>query len=182
MRTEVVQELDPGDARLEIPWRGPRGRALRYLDLKRFPREIARLPECRRQPALAVLLRAINRPGSKLRTAKCDIWTTSRLAEDERLDFELPFKAGGYVDLVFERPEQRKRLNAHLHLAGRLSKGLKTFRARAQMEIVVRRCLFHPQEYWGYALTLFLHAYGETAAAAKQELARVLEVLSSAFE
>jgi hypothetical protein len=182
VRTEIVQELDPGDARLEIPWAGPAGRALRYLDLKRFPREMARLPECRRQPALAGLLRALNRPGSKFRTAKCDVWTTSRLAEDERLDFKLPFKAGCYLDLVLERAALRKRLNAHRRFAERLSQALKSFRARAQMEIVVRRCLFHPGDYWGYALTLFLHAYGETAAKAKREQARALEALRGACE
>ena len=181
MRIEIVRELDPDDPKLEIPWLGPPGRTLRYRDLKRHPREIERLAECRRHTALRAVPRALNRPGAKFRTAKCDVWTTTRLAEDERLDFNLPCKAGSYLDLVFERRAFRQRLNVHLRLAERLSRALKPFRARAQMEIVVRRCLFHPRNYWGYALTLFLHAYGETAAKAKKEQARALEALRGAF-
>lgn len=127
------------------------------------------------------LLRTLNRPGSKFHTAKCDVWTTRRLADDERLDFRLPCKAGAYLDLFFERPAFRRLLKPHLQLAERLVQRLKPFRARAQMEIVVRRCLFHPRDYWGYALTLFLHTYGETGREAKREQARALEVLASAF-
>ena len=181
MRIEIVRELDLDDDQLEIPWTSPSGSALRYVDLKRFPEKIRRLPECRGYPALGALLSKVNAPGSNLRTAKCDVWKTTELAQDERLDFKLPFKTGGYVDLVFERAELRARLGAHLRFGKKLARALRRFPVQGQMEIVVRRCLFHPPEVRGYALTLFVHAYGTSRTEAKAEWGRALAALGDAL-
>jgi hypothetical protein len=47
-------------------------------------------------------------------------------------------------------------------LAEEIERGMKETRLQAQMDIAVRRCLFHAEENWGYYLTLFIHAYGAT--------------------
>ncbi len=180
MRIEILQELDADDARLEIPWASPHPK-LRYWDLKCFPHQIARLPECRKFPPLILLLRKINAPGSNLRSAKCDAWSTTELAEDERLDFKLPFKTASYVDVVFDRGGRPPRLKAHLQFARVVQAKLRTFRVQGQMEIVIRRCLFHPEELWGYALTFFVHAYGSTPGEAKKEWTRALKALAEAL-
>lgn len=190
MRIEIVQELDAGDNKLEIPWprprrkpghprraRQPTGSTPSYVDLKKHPEKTAHLPECRNFPALTALLARINARGSRLQSAKCDVWTTTELAEDERLDFNLPFKTGSYVDVVFDRAKSRKSLAAHAGLAKRVQSHLGGFRVQGQMEIILRRCLFHPKEIWGYALTFFVHAYGWTRAEAKAEWSREIEVL-----
>jgi hypothetical protein len=179
MRVEITSELDPGDSRLEIPWAA--GRARRYRDLKAFPEEIAALPECRAYPPLAALLGRLNAPRSPLRTAKCDVWETTKLARDEWADFRLPSKTGSYVDVVFDAPRLRRQRAPHQRLAEQIVRGLKSFRASAQLDIVLRRCLFHPEEVWGYALTFFLHAYGPTARQARHEWARALPHLGRAL-
>jgi hypothetical protein len=179
MRVEIVHELDPGDSRLEIPWMANRAR--RFRDLKAFPEGIDALPECRAYPPLAGLLRRLNAPRSPLRTAKCDVWETTELSSDEWADFRLPSKTGSYVDVVFDAPRLRLERAPHQRLAEQTARRLQSFRARAQLDIVLRRCLFHPQEVWGYALTFFLHAYGPTARQARSAWSRALRRLAQAL-
>jgi len=181
VRVEVIQELDAGDAALEIPWASSADARLRYVDLKKFPEEIPRLRECRRNGALAALLLGLHSPASPFRTAKCDVWTTTRQSEDERLDFKLPFKAGSYVDLLFDRVKLNSRLEPQLRLGRRLEQLMRPWRLHAQMEIAVRRCLFHPGERWGYYVTIFVHAYGSSRAEAKKEWNRAIGALSRAL-
>ena len=167
MRVDTSQELDSGDATLEIPWEDPSGPEVCYVDLKVHPEAIDRLAECRRHPSLAELLRHINAPESIFRTAKCDVWETTELAEDERLDFGSAYKVGSYVDLLFDKEEMKSDLHAHRQLAERVQEAVKGLRVQAQLELVVRRCLFHPEERWGYYLTIFAHAYGAVPAEAQ---------------
>jgi len=182
VRVEVIQELDPDDPQLEIPWASPAEPRLGYVDLKRFPEEVADLQECRQHPPLAVLVRRINRPESSFRSAKCDVWATTELADDERLDFDMPFKLASYVDLLFDHPELRSDLEQHLKLGERIGQSLRALRVQAQMEIAVRRCLFHPEERWGYYLTIFVHGYGATTAEAEAEWQCALEALGESLE
>jgi hypothetical protein len=177
VRIEVVQELDPGDARLEQPWASPTDPKLRYIDLKKFPEKIDQLEECRAYPALARLLGRINAPGAVLRSAKCDAWTTRDLTEDEQLDFKFPVKVGSYVDVIFDQPEHNTELEPHLRLGEKIGQLLRDLRVQAQSEIAVRRCLFHPEESWGYSSTIFVHAYGSTVAEAKEEWSRAIAAL-----
>jgi hypothetical protein len=181
MRVEVLEELEAGDAKLELPWASPADARLRYFDLKEFPKTIERMKECRAYPALARLLQRLNAPGSVFRTAKCDVWTTTRLSEDERLEFKLPCKVGTYVDLILDRVRLNSRLDPQLQLAQELAQRLARCRVEAQMDIAVRRCWFHPRERWGYYLTLFVHAYGATRREAKQEWSRAIESLGEAL-
>ena len=182
MRVEIVRELDPDDDKLEIPWANPEDPELRYVDLKAHPQAIATLEECRRHSPLAAMLRAINTPRSVLRSAKCDVWTTSDLTDDERLDFDLPQKVGSYVDVVFDRPEFNSDPELQVELGEKLGSALRDARVQAQMEICLRRCLFHPEERWGYYLTIFVHAYGQTQVEAEREWARAMTAVREAWE
>lgn len=181
MRVEIIEELESGDPTLEIPWASTQDPHLRYIDLKLFPEKIESLKECRRYPPLAGLLRKVHGAGSVFRTTKCDVWTTTQLAEDERLDFGMPFKVGSYVDLVFERVRLNSRLQPQLRLGEKLGLFLRPCRVQAQTEVAVRRCLFHPKDRWGYYLTIFLHAYGATRSEAKKEWGRAIDSLGDAL-
>ncbi len=177
MRCEILQELEPDDPKLALPWASPVHANLGYVDLKAVPQEIAELEECRKYPPLARLLEKINAAGSPLRSVKCDAWTSDELAEDERLDFDLPFKMGSYVDAVFDPPEHNFDLVHHLRFGEEVGRLLEGIRLEAACEIVVRRCLFQALGKWGCASTIFLHAYGATPAAARDEWARAVEAL-----
>lgn len=181
MRVEIVKETDPGDDRLEIPWASPEIPHLHYVDLKAHPESIGQLQECGRFPVLADFLREVNSAESLFRTAKCDVWTTTELTEDEWQDFQLPFKMGSYVDLFFDRPEFNSALEPQLRLGEKLCQALARFRAPAQLEVCVRRCLFEPEERWGYYLTVFIHAYGGDPEEAAREWSRTLEALGKAL-
>ena len=181
VRVDLSQEIESGDETLEIPWADPENPQRRYLDLKAQPGLVELLEECREHPALADFLRRINSPNSPFRTAKCDVWATAELSEDERLDFGLPQKVGGYIDLLFECPEFNARLESQLELGRKLERLLASLRAQAQLEIFVRRCLFHPEERWGYYLSLFLHGYGASHEEAESEWSRALGALGEAL-
>ena len=131
---------------------------------------------------LGSLLRAINRPDSLLRSAKCHVWITHDLAEEERWDFDFPVKVASYLDLVLDSPDLNASLAQHLRLAEEIEHGMKGTRLQAQMDIAVRRCLFHAQENWGYYLTLFLHAYGATENEAETTWTLVLLNLREVLE
>lgn len=178
---EIIQELEPDDPSLEIPWASPNNARIRFIDLKKFPKKLEHLEECRKYPPLASLLRQVNAAGSALRTAKCDVWSTTKLAEDERLDFDMRHKIGSYVDLVFDSNRLNSHLESQLQLGKKLEKVLGRCRIQAQIEIAVRRCLFHPKERWGYYLTIFVHAYGATRAQAKKEWGRAVDSLGDAL-
>jgi hypothetical protein len=181
VRIEIVQELEADDDTLEVPWASPADPSLRYWDLKLNPEKVAELAECKEFPALGVCLAKINSPRSKLRTAKCDVWVTSDLAEDERMDFNLPFKVGSYVDVVFDRREFRERLDTYSGLAEKTRGDLSALRVQVQMEIILRRCLFHPEDVWGYSLTFFVHAYGSTGTEAEAEWGRAIQALGESL-
>ena len=181
MRVEINSELESGDPALEIPWASPKQPRLKYVDLKKHPEKIASLPECRNHPPLAQFLHRINSSESAFHTAKCGVWVTAELEEDEGLDFQHPVKVASYVDLVFDRRDYRSRLKPHLRLAKELEKSLAVCRLPAQIDIVLRQCLFHENRKWGYSLTIFVHAYGSTRLQAKEAWGCALGNLGSAL-
>ncbi len=181
MRVETLRELEADDPKLEIPWASTRDPRLRYVDLNQFPEKVDELEECRRYPVLVGLLRKVHRKGCTIRTAKCDVWVTTKLAEEERLDFPVAVKVGSYIDLFFVSSRLNSRLEPHLRLGKKLENYLRPCRVRALAEVAVRRCLFHPKERWGFYLTIFVHAYGSTRAEAKKEWSRAIDRLGDAL-
>ena len=181
MRVEIVQEVDAEDDKLEIPWESPTDSRLRYVDLKSNPGEIGRLEEVAKYPALSGFLRKVNSPPSSFLTAKCDVWETTELTEEERLDFQLPHKVGSYLDVLFERPEFNSSLEHHQQLGEKLKQILSRLRVQAQMDVCVRRCLFRDEDRWGYYLTVFIHGYGATRAEAEEEWTRAIAAAGDAL-
>jgi hypothetical protein len=178
MRVDIRQEIEPGDPVLEIPWADPERPASRYIDVKRHPEGAFELEECRRFPALGQFLYQVNSPVSSFRTAKCDVWATSELELDERLEFAMPCKVGSYVDLMFERADLSSRTETYDRLAQGLAQRLKDQLPQAQLEVVIRRCLFRLEDRWGYYATLFLHAYGNTPQDAEAHWNTAIETLA----
>jgi hypothetical protein len=131
MRVDLRQETEPGDPVLEIPWSDPDRPACRYIDVKRHPEGAIELEECRRYPALGQFLLRVNSPESSFRTAKCDVWATSELELEERLEFAMPCKVGSYVDLMFERADLSSRCEPYKNLAEGLTQRLNTSRWRS---------------------------------------------------
>ncbi|MFB3923747.1 MAG: hypothetical protein ACE145_18640 [Terriglobia bacterium] len=182
MRVDLHQEIDRGDETLEIPWFDPDNPQRRYLDLKAQHGLAAEIEECHERPALANFLRQINSSSSAFRTAKCDVWETTDLTEDERRDFGLPYKVGSYVDLLFDSTASASRVEAHLELGAHLERQLAALRVPAELEIALRRCHFVDGDRWVYYLTLFLHGYGSSHEGALAGWGRALEALGSALK
>jgi hypothetical protein len=180
MRVEITEETDPCDSTLEIPWSDPADPGRHYIDLKGNPSAADNLEECKRYPALGRLLRQANAMHSPFGTAKCDVWATEELTEEERA-FHLPHKVGSYVDLLFMRAELNASLETNLRLAQSITVHLRSVRLSADLEICARRCLFLREERWGYYLTVFTHAYGATPQTAEQEWTLATEALAKAL-
>ena len=181
MRVDLNQELNPGDDTLEIPWSDPANPQRRYVDLKAQPELVEFVEECREHPALADFLRQVNSSRSPFRTAKCDVWATTDLAEEECRDFDLPQKVGSYVDLLFDSAPSSSRLETQLELGAHLECRLAGLHVQAQLEICVRRCWFQDGDRWGYYLTLFLHGYGSSHEEAVREWGRALAGVQKAL-
>jgi hypothetical protein len=81
---------------------------------------------------------------------------------------------------LFDDPDLTSQLEAHLEVGKRLGEHLGELRLQAQMEICLRRCLFHPEERWGYYVTLFVHAYGATPQEAEEEWNRAMDAAGDA--
>ena len=180
MRVDITQETDPDDSTLEIPWSDPADPGRRYIDLTENPSAADNLEECRHYPALGGLLRQANAAHSPFGTAKCDVWATEELTEEER-DFSLPHKVASYVDLFIHDPELSASMETTLRLAQNIAAYLKSVRLSAEVEICARRCLFHREERWGYYLTVFTHAYGATPQTAEQGWNLAMEALAEAL-
>jgi hypothetical protein len=180
MRVEITQETDPDDSTLEVPWSDPSDPGHCYIDLKGNPSAADSLEECKRYSALGGLLRQANAVHSPFVTAKCDVWATEELTEEER-DFHLPHKVGSYVDLLIDGPELNASLETNLRLAQSIAVHLGSVRLSAELEICARRCLFHREERWGYYLTVFTHAYGATPQTAEQEWNLATDALTKAL-
>jgi hypothetical protein len=103
MEADFSVELGSDDEVLEFPWTDPDSR-LSYYDLKGQPELLLQLEEARQFPELGEFLAAINAPGCKLESAKCDAWFTTDLQPEDDI-FGATGKFGGFVDLIFSVSE-----------------------------------------------------------------------------
>ena len=181
MRVETLRELEQDDPKLEIPWESLENPSLRYQDLKSFPKLILELDEVLKFPALGSFLKILNGPNSRFRTAKCDIWSTQELTEEERIELGRVYKLGVYVDLIFEKVEFNFSIKHYLQLGKKLEGISGISDSSVQVEFTIRRCFFQDKSSWGYYATLFLHAYGDTPTGAARKGAQALETLGREF-
>ena len=115
--------------------------------------------EVREFPALGDALETVNTPDSTFRSVKCGIWSTHELTEEKLVDVEAANKVGTYVDLIFNVPGFNYELEQYFWLGEKLDRILKYLKAPASIDFVIRPCVYHPQEAWGYFVTLSLNAY-----------------------
>jgi hypothetical protein len=182
MDADFSVELGPDDATLELPWADSEGR-LRYYDLKRQPELLLNLEESCQFPELGEFLAAVNSPGGKLESAKCDAWFTTELDREDDI-FGAPGKFGSYVDLIFSDPGQRLSFSAHEYLARQLTQRLRRVPAiPASAELLVRRCYYYSAEtaVEGFYFTLYIFGYGEDAEQCRQRWAVAVKLAEDAI-
>jgi hypothetical protein len=185
VQADYAVELGQDDPALELPWRSQDGSA-RYYDLKRNPELVTQIPEAIGAPELSAFLTRINAATFPLATAKCDLWFSTELAEEEEI-FGAAGKFVSYVDLVFAGDGPRASLERHESLARTLCELLKRApEIAASVELVVRRCYFHVDEtdeesQDGYAITGYVSGFGDEEQEARKRWSIALTLLQHAL-
>jgi hypothetical protein len=169
MDADFSVELGREDPVLDFPWIDPDGK-FAYVDLKRHPEWLARIPETEVFAELAEFLRVVNSALSMVESAKCDIWTTEDLSPEEEI-FGASIKFVSYVDLVFSRLEDRESFSLHELFAKKLVELLRrTPETPSVAELCVRRCYFQGNAITaeGFYCTVYVSGYGDDEARARQ--------------
>jgi hypothetical protein len=182
MQADFAVELGADDDTLEIPWAAPDG-TLRYYDLKREPEAVDHVEEAERWPELREFLIAVNAQASMLESAKCDAWSTTELNPDDDI-FDVPWKFGSYVDLLFSDPIVRFSFAQHEIFLKQLTGLLKAVpEIPASADFFLRRCFYHEGEgvREGYYLTLYLFGFGEDEAQACKQWGIALKLVAAAM-
>lgn len=187
MDATVCVELGPDDACLEFPWHAGE---LRYYDLKRNPELLLELPEARNRE-MAEFLSAMNSPLCMLETAKCDLWLSDRMEQQEQL-YAAAWKWGSYVDVIFTEPGARHSFGAHENFARRIARLLR--RAPdipSTAEFIVRRCYYRSgaavteavsvERSEGFYLTFYLFGYGDDEDEARRRWGIALKMVENAL-
>jgi hypothetical protein len=141
MQADFSVELGGGAPALEIPWRSD-DPGVRYYDLKTHPELVLQIPEASHYPELAAFLLRINAAGFPLATAKCDVWSSSKVAPEEEIFGDRKFVS--YVDLIFVEGSDRYSFEKHEAFAKELCRLLgHAPEIAATVELVVRHCYYH---------------------------------------
>lgn len=199
MDADYSIELGPMAPALELPWKDPEGR-VRYVELRGTAgggmecgveydpeRDVERIPEARKFPALRRFLVNVNSRQSPWQTAKCDVWTDKTDVAENLYNAE--FLQGSYIDVVLAEQADglRGELDVHQRLAKKLAQLLEADEVlEATAETVVRRCYFHrraeaEESDAGYCLTLWLTGYGASPAEAGERWASAMELAAGCF-
>jgi hypothetical protein len=182
MQADFAVELGRDDETLEMPWADP-DVLVRYYDLKRDPAALAKIEEARRLNELRDFLVAVNAQASKIESAKCDAWSTTELNPEEDI-FDVPWKFGSYIDLLFSDKSARFSFEQHEALLKQLTSLLKTVpEIPASAEFFLRRCFYHENEsvQEGYYVTFYLFGYGEDEAKARKQWGIGLKLVAAAI-
>jgi hypothetical protein len=183
MLAEWSVELGASDPMLEIPWRSEDG-SLRFLDLKRQPELLLEIPEACTYEELATFLDWANSADSRIETAKCDVWSTREMDEDDEV-FGEAVKFSSYIDLLLASsacssfPECEKFVQA----LARMLRQAPDLSSAAQF--IVRRCLDRREAGKGsdcYYVTLYLHGYGADVQEARQRWSIGLTLAQNAMK
>lgn len=186
MQADFSLELGQQDECLEIPWSKPDG-SIRYYDLKRRPELLLNIEEAHHNQDLGEFLVAINSDASILETAKCDVWFSDQLDEEEEI-YGAAWKFGSYVDLIFSPEDARYSLPRHQEVAERVTKLLKCVpEISAAAEFILRRCYFHQgldpeaDSQPGFCFTFYLFGYGDDEDEARRRWGIALKVVQNAL-
>jgi hypothetical protein len=182
MQADFAVELGRDDETLEMPWVAADD-VLRYYDLKRDPSALSQIEEATRLGDLRDFLAAVNSQACMLESAKCDAWSTTELNPDEDI-FDVPWKFGSYVDLLFTDKSARFSFGQHEALLKQLTGLLKTVpEIPASAEFLLRRCFYRESETTrdGYYLTFYMFGYGEDEAQARKQWGIALKLVAAAI-
>jgi hypothetical protein len=106
---------------------------------------VLQILEARAYPELTSFLSRINAAGFPLATAKCDVWSSSKVAPEEEIFGDRKFVS--YVDLVFVDESDRYSFEKHEAFAKDLCRLLgHAPEIAATVELVVRHCYYHQED------------------------------------
>lgn len=143
MQADFSVELGGGAPALEIPWCSD-DPGVRYYDLKINPELVLQIPEARAYPELTSFLSRINAAGFPLATAKCDVWSSSKVAPEEEILGDRKFVS--YVDLIFVGESDRYSFEKHEAFAKELCRLLgHAPEIAATVELIVRHCYYRQE-------------------------------------
>jgi len=185
MQADSSVELGREDPALEIPWKSDDG-SHRYYDLKHNPELVLQIPEATNNAELSAFLSRMNAAGFPMQSAKCDAWFTDEISAEEEI-FGEPGKFVSYVDLVFADDQRRLLLEDHEELARGLCALLQRApEMAASVELVIRRCYFHPEgkpddSIDGFCITAYVSGFGEDEGEARKRWAIALALLQNAL-
>ncbi|MGE0406299.1 MAG: hypothetical protein AB7O65_08370 [Candidatus Korobacteraceae bacterium] len=182
MQADYTIELGSEDPTLTVPWESPDG-GLRYRDLRQYPDFLLYIEEAIRYPELGEFLARINGERSLLQSAKCDVWFTAELNEEE-LIYGAAGKFGGYIDLFFSDSSTRSDFPANEELARRLVALLvRAPELPSSAELIIRRGYFdwegHSES--GYYFTCYVFGYGDEEAEARRHWTVSLKLVENAL-
>jgi len=183
MDADFSVELGAEDETLEMPWAGGEN-GPKYYDLKRHADDLPHVEEAVRVPALGEFLTALNSRGSRLETAKCDVWSTTEINPEEEI-FGAAHKFCSYVDLLFSEELYRSSFAEHEQFATRLVELLKKVpEISAAAEFLIRRCYYHEKSeiLGGFYITFYLFGYGDDEPQARQRWAIALKLAENAIK
>jgi hypothetical protein len=188
MDADFSIELGREDPVLDFPWKDPAGQ-FTYRDLKRHPELLAEIDEAEKFPELREFLRAMNSAQSLVETAKCDVWGTTELSAEEEI-YDASHKCASYVDIVFSELDRqhdvplnvRQSLPSHEQFARKLVDLLRRApESPSAAEVCVRRCYFTEDGVReGFYCTLYVSAYGQDSAGARQNWGVGLRLMANA--
>ncbi|MEO8727250.1 MAG: hypothetical protein ABI383_14140 [Acidobacteriaceae bacterium] len=173
MLAEFEVEIGGASPTLSVPWADERG-LLAYFDLRQNSALVDDIPESRDVALRNALLR-LNAPTSPFLTAKCDLWTTQELS-DEEVIFRAGWKHASYIDLLWRDPPQRTHFGpCEAAMRAWIVELRKSPIESASAAIILRRC-----NVWnraGYYWTVYLSGFGDTGISARDLWAAALEEL-----
>jgi len=182
MQVDFSVELGRDDPTLEIPWSSPDGVIL-YQNVKLNPGALEQIPEAADYPELRQFLAEINAPGSKLESAKCDVWSTTEISPEEEI-FGAPWKFASYVDLLFTSLVLRESFPYHEQFLKALTAAVRTTcDAPALVDFVLRRCFTQDGEAvrTGFYFTSYIFGYGLNEPRARENWSTALASVAHAL-
>jgi hypothetical protein len=183
VQVDFAVELGRDDPTLEIPWEDVQG-ACRYLDLKRYPELLDKLPEAAACPELRDFLVSVNSSACVVETVKCDVWSTTEINPEEDI-FEASWKFGSYVDFLFADSSFRESFDAHEKLARELTNLLKKApEIPASAEFLIRRCYSRSQSVTvsdAFYITCYVFGYADTKEHARKQWGIALKLVENAI-
>jgi hypothetical protein len=184
MQADFSVELGPDDPTLTVPWSAPDG-SLRFYDLRRQPDLLLFVEESIHYPELGEFLTRVNSERSLLQSAKCDVWFTTELGEDEQI-YGARGKFGSYVDLFYSAPQPRASFADHEALAHRLTALLaRAPELPSALDLLIRRGYFEEspgsQLHQGFYFSCYVLGYGDEEADARRHWSVALKLVENAL-